>query len=224
MAFSCSDVNGKTAHIVKGWSRGTWWMIWMTMMCLVPTVIILPLHSDTLGVCAASMTLAGIACLGFGISLYVWPVRVWRTHLPLRFSRKTRKVYFHRKGKTYIEDWDSLRAYLKIQGGVTGVGAPMRDPQINIEFRSDDGSPLTVFLMGADKLGLTVEEETVAFWEYIRRYMEEGPENLPAPDLDMWKPVPYEELYKTFWPFPIHTLSGWWWWPLEIALYPIRVA
>ena len=224
MTECCLDVNGKAANIVKGRGRGAWWMIWMAMMCLVLGAPLSFYDGNIEKGLPAFLLVAAVAIFGFGISLYVWPVRVWRTHLPLRFSRKTRKVYFHWKGKTYIEDWDNLRAYLKIQSGVTGVGAPIRDPQVNIEFHNDDGSPLTVFLMGVSKKELIVDEEAAAFWEYIRRYMEEGPENLPAPDMDIWKPVPYEELYKTFWPFPIHTLSGWWWWPLEIALYPIRVA
>ena len=224
MTECCLDVNGKSSYLVKGRGGGAWWMIWMAMMCLVPALLMPLFYPDPIAGYQGSLTAAAVAVIGFGISLYVWPVHVWRKHIPLRFCRKTRKVYFHFRGKTYIEDWDSIRAYLKVQGGLTATGAPIMDPQINIEFKKDDGSILTVFLMGPDKKGLTVSEKAAAFWEYIRRYMEEGPGSVPAPDLDIWKPVPYEELYKIYLPFPIHTNPEWWFWPIEIVLYPFRFA
>lgn len=114
--------------------------------------------------------------LFFGISLYVWPVRVWRHQLPLRFNRKTRKVYLHFRGKTYIEDWDTIRAYLTVQSGLTGVGAPIRDQQVNIEFDQGTDRPLTIFLMGTHRWNVQLDRQADAFWEYIRRYMEEGPQ------------------------------------------------
>lgn len=223
MTPCCLDINGKAACIVKARGGGAWWMIWMAMACLVPALVIPPFHSEPLEVYAASLTFASVACLGFGISLYVWPIRVWRTHIPLRFSRKTRKVYFHWKGQTYIEDWDSIRAYLSVQMGVTGVGAPFQDPNISIEFHKTDGSLLTINLMGTDKRELTPDEMAAAFWEYIRRYMEDGPESVPAPDMDMWKPVEKKDLLKLHWPFPIINNPKWWIWPIEIALFPVRV-
>jgi len=52
----------------------------------------------------------------FGLSL-LWPIHIWKNQLPMRFNRKTRKVDFHLKGKTYVENRDELRAYRKIQHG-----------------------------------------------------------------------------------------------------------
>lgn len=220
----CLDVNGKSAYLVKARGGGAWWMIWIAMACLVPALVIPPFYSEPLEVYAASLTFASVACLGFGITLYVWDIRVWRTHIPLRFSRKTRKVYFHWKGKTYIEDWDTLRAYLKVQFGVSGTGAPSNAPQINIEFHEEDGKPLTVFLIGTDKKGLTVDEKAAAFWEYIRRYMEEGPQSVPAPDLSIWKPVAYEDLLKLHSPLPIIKTRRKWLWPVCVfVLFPLRI-
>jgi hypothetical protein len=66
------------------------------------------------------------------------------------------------------------------QLGVNATGAPIRDPHINVEFHSDDGSVFTVFLMGLDCMTVTPEQESAAIWAYLRRYMEEGPENLPG--------------------------------------------
>lgn len=160
----------------------------------------------------------------FGISLYVWPIRVWRNHIPIRFNRATRKVHFHWKGTTYIEDWDTLRAYFKMQVGVSGVGAPIRDPQINIEFHDAQGHAFTVFVVGTERLGLSDEEQAATFWEYIRRYMEEGPQSVPAPDLDVWNPAEKSELLKLHWPFPVLRSTFWWWWPLDLLLwFPLRV-
>jgi hypothetical protein len=36
--------------------------------------------------------------------------------------------------------------------------------------------------MGVERIDLTKEQQAAAFWEYIRRYMEEGAEHLPMPD------------------------------------------
>jgi len=142
----------------------------------------------------------------------------------MRFNRETRKVYFHLKGKTYVENWDELRAYLKIQHGVTAMGAPLRDPQINIEFHGDDGSTLfTVFLMGVDRISLPTDQQAPAFWEYIRRFMEEGPKGLPEPNLGVWKPLDLKGLYLQNTPFPIFKSKAKWVWPFEVVLFfPLR--
>jgi len=52
-------------------------------------------------------------------------------------------------------------------------------------------------------IGLSIAEKAAATWEYIRRYMEEGPEGLPEPDLRAWKPLKINELLKAHSPFPI---------------------
>ncbi len=199
-------------------------MIWMIMMCLIPTI---PLYFYANSIEQGLQSYVGVSTLilgTFGISLYVWPVRVWRTHLPLRFNRKTRKVYWHWKGTTYIENWDTIRAYLDVQSGLTGVGAPIRDPQVNIEFQTESGKPITVFLMGTDHIGLTVDEKAAAFWEYIRQYMEDGPDNLPSPDLEIWHPVEREDLLKLHWPFPIIRNKNPWFWPIHIFIFfPLRI-
>jgi len=180
MTSCCLDVRPKNSYLMgRGRGGGAWWMIWMGVACALPALMIPPFLKDTFEVYEASLTFASIAVIGFGLSLF-WPIHIWKNQLPMRFNRKTRKVYSHLKGKTYIEKWDELRAYLKIQHGVTAMGAPLRDPQIHIEFHGEDGSTLfTVFLMGVDRISLPTDQQAPAFWEYIRRFMEEGPKGLP---------------------------------------------
>jgi hypothetical protein len=231
----CLDVNAKGAYIVKGRGGGAWWMIWMILFVIVGGTL-LWLYAGIRGdygllssqslqqLSELIIFLYAPSILFFGISLYVWPVRVWRNHIPIRFNRATRKVYFHWQGTTYIEDWDTLRAYFKMQAGLSGVGAPIRDPQINIEFHDAQGNAFTVFVVGTERLGLTDEEQAATFWEYIRRYMEEGPQSVPAPDLDVWNPAQKSELLKLHWPFPVLRSTSWWWWPLDLLLwFPLRV-
>ena len=231
----CLDVNAKGAYIVKGRGGGAWWMIWMILFVIVGGTL-LWLYAGIRGdygllssqslqqLSELIIFLYAPSILFFSISLYVWPVRVWRNHIPIRFNRATRKVYFHWKGTTYIEDWDTLRAYFKMQVGVSGVGAPIRDPQINIEFHDAQGHAFTVFVVGTERLGLSDEEQAATFWEYIRRYMEEGPQSVPAPDLDVWNPAEKSELLKLHWPFPVLRSTSWWWWPLDLLLwFPLRV-
>jgi hypothetical protein len=140
----------------------------------------------------------------FSLSL-LWPIHVWKTHLPLRFSRKTRKVYFHLKGKTYVEEWDEIKASLKVQHGINAMGAPLMEPQINFEFFDDEGKlMLTTFVMGTERIGLTSNQKAAVFWEYIRRYMEDGVEQLPTPNVsDAFKYADLSELRRQYKLFPL---------------------
>ena len=223
MTPCCLDVRPKNSYLMgRGRGGGAWWMIWLGMMIVLGSVTSFIDGNIKTGI-PAFLGITAIAVVGFGLSL-LWPIYIWKNQLPMRFNRKTRKVYFHLKGKTYVEEWDELRAYLKIQHGVTATGAPLRDPQINIEFHGDDGSTLfTVFLMGVDRVELTTDQQAPAFWEYIRRYMEEGPEHLPAPNWDIYGPLEFNELPQAHTPFPILKSKREWLWPLEVTLFfPVR--
>jgi hypothetical protein len=193
----CLDVRPKSSYIFgRGRGGGAWWMIWMGIFFSTPFLFMGIYTNDVLNGFLFFLFIGSF----FGLSL-LWPIHIWKTHLPLRFNRKTRKVYFNWKGKTYVEDWDEIKAYLKVQHGITAMGAPLKDPHINLEFHNDDGSTFTVFLMGVDRFELPVEEQGPAFWEFLRRYMEEGPEGLPEPNLDIWKPLEFGELIKAHSPF-----------------------
>jgi hypothetical protein len=192
-------------------------MIWMGMMSVVLAFPMSFYDGNLETGIPAYLTVCSLSVVGFGLSL-LWPIQVWKKKYPIRFSRKTRKVYCRWFGKTYSEDWDTIRAYLKIQTDFTPQGAPSKTPQIHIEFHKEDGSVFTNILLGVSD-GLTFEEEAASAWEYIRRYMEEGPEGLPEPDLDINKALAFDELLTENNPFPIIRNDNKLMWPLHIALF-----
>jgi hypothetical protein len=215
----CLDVRPKSSYLFgRGRGGGAWWMIWMGIFFSGPFMFIGIYTHDVINGFLFFLFIGSF----FAFSL-LWPLHVWKTHLPLRFNRKTRKVYFHWKGKTYVENWDEVKAYLKVQFLVTATGAPLNDPQINLEFHNEDGSTFTVFLMGVDRDDLTTDQEAAAFWEYIRRYMEEGPEKLPAPDWGIYAPLEFKELVHAHNPLPVLKSKRKWLWPFEVILFfPVR--
>ncbi len=225
----CLDVRGKSSYLFgRGRGGGAWWMIWMFFFVVVLCGLgLVYLFNKANLNFSSQMFLNGVfeavffviipSAIFFGLSL-LWPIHIWKTHLPLRFNRQTRKVYFHWKGKTYVENWDVIRAYLKVQFLLTATGAPLNDPHINLEFHNEDGSVFTVFLMGVDRVGLTPDQAAAAFWEYIRLYMESGPKVLPQPDLDIWKPLEFKDLVKVHSPFPVFRNPNKLMWPVDLFI------
>jgi hypothetical protein len=190
----CLDASSKMSHFLgKGRGGGAWWMIWLIFftyaLCFFSLLYVLyTVHFNI----ASALFLNGLyeavfyvivpCTIGFGLSL-LFPIHVWKTHYPIRFSRKTRKVYCHFNNKIYIEDWDTIRVYLQTKLDFNAMGAPSQTPQINIEFHNEDGSVAENSVIGVDKGGLHYDEQAAAFWEYIRRFMEEGPQDLPLPEM-----------------------------------------
>lgn len=123
-----------------------------------------------------------------------------------------------------MEDWDKLGIYLKAQFGINATGAPIRDPHVVIEFHNKNDLTFSGFLMGVGRVGFTPEHRAAAFWEYIRRFMEDGPEDLPEPDLGAWTPLDLKGPYLDNTPFPILKLKTKWLWPLDVSLlFPLRL-
>jgi hypothetical protein len=217
----CLDASPKMSFFMgKGRLGGAWWMIWMSLAfggLGIPFGFYIGRPFDGL---LYSIIVGGL--LGANV---LWPIHVWKKWYPIRFSRKTRKVYCHWYGKTYIEDWDNIKAYLKIQTDFNAQGAPDQVPQIHIEFHKDNGTVFTNPLLGLTGfgIGLSIEDKAAAAWEYIRRYMEEGPDQLPEPDLRVHKALAFDELLPENNPFPILKSERKWVWPFEIGLFfPIR--
>ncbi len=104
----CLDVNAKSAYLMRGRAGGVWWMIWMLIGASL--LILQTLGNQTTVPQEVAFALLFLVIL-FGLSILRF-VHIWRTHLPIRFNRQTRKVYLHYKKKTYILDWDTIRAYL----------------------------------------------------------------------------------------------------------------
>jgi hypothetical protein len=216
----CLDVNAKSAALVKGRGAIAWWTIWAIFGFGGIGIASGIYHGQLLDGVLFFLLVASI----FGITLYVWPIRVWRTHVPMRFCRTNRTVYFHWKGVTYYEGWDTLIASLNIRSGLTGVGAPIRDPHVVINFFGGGPPGFAVALLGTDRAGLPVEQKAAVFWEYIRRFMEDGPEGLPMPNMSIWHPIPHQQILKAHLPFPIIKTKHKVLWPIWIfAFFPIRV-
>jgi hypothetical protein len=218
----CLDAPPKMSFLFgKGRGGGGWWFIWIWMATFVPAISLPIFAEDTLAVYRASMILTVAMGVFVGLNLTFWSVRVWKNHYPIRFCRKTRKVYCYWENKTLVEDWDTLKVYLQVNTEFTPQGAPSQVPLINIEFHREDGSIYTTTLVALSSIlnGLSPAEEAAAAWEYIRRYMEEGPEQLQEPDIGVEKALAFDELLQAHNPFPIIRNDNKLMWPLHIALF-----
>lgn len=128
--------------------------------------------------------------LNYVIWKYAWRwIRVelfTQRHLIARFNRKTRQVYLNRPiyaGGNVVLDWDSAVAaidpnepdHLGMGGFLVLVFSNKRSPS---DFED-------VAFLGRPMSG---NREIEGFWEYIRRYMEDGPEAVPKPKrlLPLW--------------------------------------
>jgi len=195
----CLDVNTKTADFAKGRFGWLWWFIWMSfgIPLIVGVLVLANIFSggnDVAGMQGAVISVAVLIVLVF-VPVTLYFIRTWQTHLPMRFNRSTRKVYFNHKGTTYTADWDKLRAYIYLQDTVLPNGAVDRDAQVNVEFKRQDGGMQTVPLLGTFSPAWSLYDGAARLWEYIRLYMEEGPEVLPEPV----KPGPGPELNWRDW-------------------------
>jgi hypothetical protein len=128
----------------------------------------------------------------------------------IRFNRVTRKVYIHRPkyaGGVKIYDWDSMEALLDNQGGDAKGDGRLVVGWSDYEARK---------MIGGEFVGRATgnEENGKAWWEYIRRYMEEGAESVPKPFPRLWKGAwPHVSLMSVFYLYPERIRNGgpiWW--------------
>lgn len=147
-----------------------------------------------------------------GMNYYLWKY-TWRwfrvelftqRHLIARFNRETRQVYINRPSYA---------------GGIVTLPWEAVVPAINPE--DPDFMGLGGFLLLAfpsEHTGAGYDEtlmlgrpmhgnrELVGFWEFIRRYMEEGPQSVPKPKrLLTLRPTPIEPIRAT-----LRFMSGFW--------------
>ena len=143
--------------------------------------------------------------------------------LLVRFNRQTRKVYVHRPayaGGVIELPWaDCLGAASspkKPKDEASGLGAPLG------LYWPHDRSPT-----GRDEIVLVGRRarstsELVNFWEFIRRYMEEGPQVVPRPRLIgkfPWPWVPLQAGASLVWPlWQMRSLN--WMAPLLLLISP----
>lgn len=100
------------------------------------------------------------------------------THFPIRLNRKTRKVYVFRPGRPgrpiLTADWDKL--FVTMTPCPKGTG-PSQDWDIRAHVMADDGETVLdtfAFDFVWDDGELDVLR---GHWEFLRRYMEDGPED-----------------------------------------------
>ena len=103
----------------------------------------------------------------------------------VRFNRVTRKVYLLRPkhlGGILIMDWDKTEILLdKKMSELEGTGGFLIlvwDRGDGVDLQGTPTDNLEVTFVGKPTRNAS---ELLAFWEYIRRYMEDGPAAAPAP-------------------------------------------
>lgn len=104
----------------------------------------------------------------------------------VRFNRITRKVYLLRPkhlGGIRIMDWDKTEILIdKKMSELEGTGGfviLVWDKGDGVDLQGTPTDNIEVTFIGKPTRNAS---ELLAFWEYIRRYMEEGPAAAPAPE------------------------------------------
>jgi len=103
----------------------------------------------------------------------------------VRFNRVTRKVYLLRPehlGGIRVMDWDKTEIFIdKNMSELEGTGGfvvLVWDRGHGVDLQGTPTDNLEVTFVGKPTRNAS---ELLAFWEYIRRYMEDGPAAVPAP-------------------------------------------
>jgi len=122
-----------------------------------------------------SSTISGAAILSLliaGIVAFNRTIGEWfrYTHYPMRFNRRNRMVYVFRGDDTVLEaPWDEVYFTLRVNSQAFGVrtlgicGLVLKDHQTVEE----------MFVFG---YASSSRDDCLRHWEFIRRYMEEGPQ------------------------------------------------
>ncbi|MBN3837735.1 DUF6708 domain-containing protein, partial [Burkholderia sp. Ac-20344] len=104
------------------------------------------------------------------VAFYRWAGEWFRyTHYPIRLNRRTRMVYVFRGDGTVLKaSWDDVYFALRVNAQAAGIrtfgicGLVLKDPKTVEE----------MFVFG---YASSSKENCLRHWEFIRRYMEEGP-------------------------------------------------
>ncbi|MGO2125832.1 MULTISPECIES: DUF6708 domain-containing protein [unclassified Psychrobacter] len=119
--------------------------------------------SFLLGILASTITLAFIVAFIYLLALLSTELFSY-TYLPIRFNRKTRKVYVRQANRqVQVFDWDDLKFYMattyKDGGDVRGITL------------ADDGVTITG-MFSLPFVYLSASDYLVYHFEFVRRYME----------------------------------------------------
>ncbi|KVO39286.1 hypothetical protein WT19_12115 [Burkholderia stagnalis] len=140
------------------------------------------------------------------------------THYPIRLNRRTRMVYVFRGDGTVLKaSWDDVYFALRVNMQVAGV----RTLGICGLVLKDSKTVEEMFVFG---YASSSREYCLRHWEFIRRYMEEGPRAvLNAPGLGLYLPIAdkRETLYQGW----IELVSNDAWNPVfKWLMFPFHVA
>lgn len=144
--------------------------------------------------------MAVIAGLNYFLFKYGWRwVRMelfTQRHILVRFNRKTRQVYLHRPrsaGGIVVLPWEATVPGIDLEGP-DSAGAHQPLPLAFPSERTGAGYD-EIAMVGPPLSG---SREAEALWEYIRRYMEEGPQAVPSPRrLRPRFPWPWDSLHAS---------------------------
>lgn len=166
------------------------------------------------GVVAFSSWFIGFWWLFSKFKFYIpirWEIFTQR-RLLIRFNRKARQVYLHRPkyaGGVVTMPWDKIIAIHE--------GAGMRLVLAWMPHRT--GQPFVTFAAVGKRAGTA--QDLLDEWEFIRRYMEDGPKSVPKPRVRSKIPWPWYSLEPQFeglWPILRH--GDWKLWLGKLLMSP----
>lgn len=116
-----------------------------------------------------SLTIINAICF----SVFFKDVRVARRERPLRFHRQRREVCYFPTGSNapVIVPWESVQAWVE-SGVMTTGSALLRSIDFCLAIPDSDGERVWLY-----RIPMGVMSQALLFWESIRRYMDDSPEN-----------------------------------------------
>ena len=125
---------------------------------------------------------------------YVYRLELFTVrHIRVRFNRVTRQVYIQRPkycGGTVVFKWDHIMPGNFGDSGSDMSGTNMVNLIVFHPYKTGFPIAHSVGIGKNTYKGQDYKDE----WEFIRRYMEDGPENLPKPRLSTHLPMPFHGL------------------------------
>ncbi|MGU7837966.1 DUF6708 domain-containing protein [Burkholderia sp. AW33-5] len=155
------------------------WFIYrgsMAAVCLIGLTV--PVYSFLIPLILAVGFDRIALCIFLGISIPYWILMGWLlskeafswTHFPIRFNCKNRMVYvFRRNGTVLIAKWDDI--FFTLGRCERMLGRQNWDIRGHV-LDKDGETVLETFALPGDTV---LVEQLKHCWEFIRRYMEEGP-------------------------------------------------
>lgn len=141
------------------------------------------------------------------------------THYPVRFNRANRKVYVFTGGaRKYLEvPFDDAFFFINEDGGTGANNVRIYDLRMHV---IESGKIVHTVSIGSD--GGSSPGVVLAHWEMIRRFMDEGMDDLPFPPLGIF--ASSRVSLKNAFIIPFAVFNGALRWILAPFLFPIGVA